>query len=60
MRPDGAVAYSVARAAMSSWEDEFGYELVDADMELAFPPSDPTLKQVVEASIHTARSDKPC
>lgn len=55
VRPDGAVAYAVAREAMSSWEDEFGYELVDNDMELAFPPSDPALKQTLTDSIQTAR-----
>lgn len=55
VRPDGAVAYAVARAAMSSWEDEFGYELVGEDMELAFPPSDPALKQTLAVSIQTAR-----
>ena len=39
--PDGAVAYSMARAAMSNWDDEFGYELIDAEMALDFPPRDP-------------------
>ena len=41
VRPDGAVAYSMARAAMAGWDDEFGYELVDDETELAFPPGDP-------------------
>ena len=55
VRPDGAVAYSMARAAMASWEDEFGYELVDADMVLEYPPSDPTLKRLLEATVETSR-----
>jgi hypothetical protein len=55
VRPDGAVAYSIARAAMTSWEDEFGYELVGDDMDLAYPPSDPALKRLAETSIQTAR-----
>jgi hypothetical protein len=55
VRPDGAVAYAMARAAMTSWDDEFGYELVDGDMKLAFPPSDPHLKQVLQDMIATAR-----
>jgi len=55
VRPDGAVAYSMARAAMASWDDEFGYELVDADMMLNYPPGDPTLKRLLEATIKTAR-----
>lgn len=55
VRPDGAVAYAMARNAMASWEDEFGYELVAADMELQYPPSDPRLKQLLQSSIQTAR-----
>jgi hypothetical protein len=55
VRPDGAVAYAMARNAMASWEDEFGYELVAADMELRYPPSDPRLKQLLQSSIQTAR-----
>ncbi len=55
VRPDGATAYSMARAAMASWDDEFGYELVDEDMELAFPPSDPTLSRLLEGTVRTAR-----
>ena len=55
VRPDGATAYSMARAAMASWDDEFGYELVDADMELNFPPSDETLGHLLEGTVRTAR-----
>ena len=55
VRPDGAVAYSMARAAMAGWDDEFGYELVDDEMELAFPPGDPSLKRLLQNTIQTAR-----
>jgi hypothetical protein len=55
VRPDGAVAYSVARAAMKSWEDAFGYELIDADMQLAFPPSDPVLAELLQQTVRDAR-----
>lgn len=55
VRPDGAVAYTMARAAMASWDDEFGYELVDGDMVLKYPPSDPTLRRLLDATIKTAR-----
>lgn len=43
VRPDGIRTYSLARAAMGGWDDQFGYELVDASMTLAFPPSTPGL-----------------
>jgi len=55
VRPDGAVAYAMARNAMSGWEDEFGYELVDAETELMYPAGDPRLKQLLQSSIQTAR-----
>lgn len=55
VRPDGSVAYAMARAAMAAWDDEFGYELVEDDLELAYPPSDPTLKRLLEATVEAAR-----
>jgi hypothetical protein len=55
VRSDGAVAYSMARAAMANWDDEFGYELVGADTALEFPPSDPQLRGVLEATVQAAR-----
>lgn len=55
VRPDGAVAYAMARAAMAGWDDEFGYELIDQETELAFPPSDPSLKRLLQDTIQTAR-----
>ncbi len=55
VRPDGAVAYSLARAAMSDWEDEFGYELVDSTVELEFPDPDPHLEHVLRRAVQTAR-----
>jgi hypothetical protein len=55
VRPDGAVAYSMARAAMAGWDDEFGYELVDDEMELTFPPGDPSLNRLLQSTIQTAR-----
>ena len=55
VRPDGAVAYSMARAAMAGWDDEFGYELVDGEIELTYPASDPKLKRVLQETIQSAR-----
>lgn len=54
VRPDGVEAYYVARAAMTSWAADFGYEMIGDDWQLAFPRSDPqlteTLRQVVAAA----------
>ena len=55
VRPDGAHSYAAARAAMQSWDSEFGYELVDQDMKLAYPDADPALAAVVERAVEDAR-----
>ena len=50
--PDGIESYGLARAAMNSWDDQFGYELVPAGVELAFPKADPVLEDKVAAAIN--------
>ncbi|MEO1576051.1 MAG: DUF2306 domain-containing protein, partial [Pseudomonadota bacterium] len=36
-------AFMAARHAMEDWDDQFGYELVSGDKDLAFPKADPLL-----------------
>ncbi|TPW01039.1 MAG: hypothetical protein FD124_3813, partial [Alphaproteobacteria bacterium] len=55
VRPNGAVAYAMARAAMKSWDDEFGYELIDGEMNLQFPAADPQLEQLLMRTLKDAR-----
>jgi hypothetical protein len=55
VRPDGVVAYSVSRAAMKSWDDEFGYELVDGEKRLTFGDPDPQLVSLMQSTVRTAR-----
>ena len=55
VRPDGAVAYAAAREALRSWDDEFGYELLDADMQLAYPETDTALANEVRRAVDLAR-----
>ena len=54
VRPDGIHSYALARAAMSGWDDQFGYELIDADMQIAYPDGVPRvaeeLNQVIAAA----------
>lgn len=52
--PDGIETYGLARAAMNSWDDQFGYELVPEGTELAFPAADPVLEDKVAAAIGQA------
>ena len=55
IRPGGAIAYGVARAAMTSWDDEFGYELVGDDLQLVYPPKDPALAEILKKAVADAR-----
>jgi hypothetical protein len=55
IRPDGSETYFLCRQALLSWNDDFGYELIEADWKLAFPPADPTLAQVQYRAVEEAR-----
>ena len=55
VRPSGIVAYSAARAAMKSWDQEFGYELVAEDTQLTFGSPDPALQQLLGQTVAVAR-----
>ena len=55
VRSHGAESYAAARRAMKSWDAEFGYELIDSEKKLQFPPADPALGQLLESTIDEAR-----
>ncbi len=56
VRPDGAEVYALARAAMRVWDDEFGYELIDAEKRLEFPPVDARRVELLKKVVADARS----
>ncbi len=56
VRPDGAEAFVVARKAMVSWDDEFGYELVEADKNLDFGQPDEQLNQEIRRAIEESKA----
>ncbi len=56
VRPDGIAAYYAARAAMTSWATDFGYELIEADWKLAYQPPDAQLAKVVQDVLISARA----
>jgi hypothetical protein len=56
VRPSGVLAYYAAREAIQSWGSDFGYQLVDEDWTLAFPPADPTLALVEKRAIEESRA----
>ena len=54
VRPDGAETFVLARRAMKSWTDEFGYELVDADKQIDFgAPDDVLVSKLNEVIQHS-------
>jgi hypothetical protein len=50
------MAYYAAREAIQSWGSDFGYQLIDEDWTLTFPPADPTLAQVEKRAIDESRA----
>lgn len=58
VRPDGIEAYAAARGAMRDWDDQFGYELVPAGIQLAHAHPDPVLKQKVDLVIRQAAAQQ--
>lgn len=55
VRPTGIRTYAMARAAMSGWDDQFGYELVGEDLELVFPDGEAGLTQKIAQALDLAR-----
>ncbi|MFK8111550.1 MAG: hypothetical protein AB8B91_05095 [Rubripirellula sp.] len=54
VRPDGIQTYGAARKAMKDWDDQFGYELVPANIQLAYSESDQNLKNRIEVAVREA------
>lgn len=55
VRPDGIQTYALAREAMSGWDDQFGYELVDSEMEMKYPASPAGLKEQLTSTVEMAK-----
>lgn len=55
VRSQGPRSYAAVRAAIETWDDEFGYELVNDDLALQFPAPDPVLKETMQAAVEEAR-----
>ncbi|MFZ5829236.1 MAG: hypothetical protein ACOY3P_04075, partial [Planctomycetota bacterium] len=58
VRPGGIEAYYAARAAISSWGAEFGYQFIEDDWQLDYPPGDSRLAQVVGQTVAVARVEQ--
>jgi hypothetical protein len=57
VRPDGIAAYDAALSAMKSWGSEFGYEMINAEWQLKFPPPDQNVSRAVAQAVTLARQE---
>ena len=55
VRPDGIRTYAMARGAMASWDDQFGYELVGNEMDLKYPGFERPMTTELEKVVAQAR-----
>ncbi len=55
VRPSGVMAYYAARESLQSWGSEFGYQFIDEDWTLTFPPADPALAEAETRAVEEAR-----
>ena len=58
VRPGAAASYAAARSAMKAWESEFGYELVEADVDLDYLDADPRLVDLLEDVVLETRGKR--
>ncbi len=45
VRPEGSIAYYLARKFLTEWKDSYGYELIEDDFDWHIPQADPNAKQ---------------
>jgi hypothetical protein len=55
VRPSGVMAYYAARESIQSWGSEFGYQFVDEDWALTYPPRDTALAEAEMRAVEEAR-----
>jgi hypothetical protein len=55
VRPSGVMAYYAARESLQSWGSDFGYQFVDEDWTLTYPPADPALADAEQRAVDEAR-----
>ncbi|HEY1602916.1 MAG TPA: hypothetical protein VGG64_25145 [Pirellulales bacterium] len=55
VRPDGIEMYYAARAGMTSWGSEFGYEFIDQDWKLEYRDPQPAMVESIRVAVQEAR-----
>jgi hypothetical protein len=55
VRPSGVMAYYAARESIQSWGSEFGYQFIDEEWQLAYPPADSALAEAERRAVEESR-----
>ncbi len=55
VRPSGVMAYYAVREAMQSWASDFGYDMIEEDWKLEFPPADKQLAVIEQQTLTESR-----
>ena len=55
VRPSGIRSYALARGALKSWDEQFGYELISEELELVFPNGQVGLKDKIVKAVDLAK-----
>ncbi|MDO4629208.1 MAG: hypothetical protein Q4C70_08505, partial [Planctomycetia bacterium] len=55
VRPGGIMYLYMVRSALQSWKSEYGYELVEKELPVAYPPNDENLKREMSVAIQRGR-----
>jgi hypothetical protein len=55
VRPSGVMAYYAARESLQSWGSDFGYQFINEDWTLTFPPPDAALAEAEMRAVEEAR-----
>ncbi|HEX5470563.1 MAG TPA: hypothetical protein VFW73_01695 [Lacipirellulaceae bacterium] len=56
VRPEGLLVYDLARQAIEAGDFDLGFELVESDWKLKYPPADPQLADVEQQALVQARA----
>ena len=51
VRPDGARTFQTVRGSLKDWDDEYGYEIIEAEKKIDFGQYDPELAREVKIAI---------
>ena len=58
VRPDGIEAYYAGREALAGSEISFGYELIEEDMQIDYPDTDPETVTIAWAAVQRSRKQR--